>query len=264
MARANGGRFLRKLLFFAAVVGIAAALYHLIPDWLSHKKSAEAYQQLAADSVTIDDSGAAEKPKDWWSKEVHIAFADLKQQNPDVIAWIRFDDTETININYPVLYSGDNSYYLKRDIHKEHSDAGCVFLEQLNEPDFSDYYAILYGHNMRDGTMFGDLKKYKQDGVYENNQYFTLYTEDVAYRYRIFSFEDAVNGGPVYQVGFQPDEEYRAFLSDLIAASIVETDIALRAQDHVLTLSTCNGTGQRQRFAVHAVRVDEQPTPDGD
>ncbi|MCD8356512.1 MAG: class B sortase [Clostridia bacterium] len=256
MKQKKGGALLRRLLFIAALLGIAAALYHLIPDWMSHWKSAEAYRQLAEDTVTVEDSDPQEK--DWWSKAVHVAFEDLKQQNPDVVAWIRFDDPEAVNINYPVLYSGDNSHYLKKDINGEYSDAGCIFLEKLNKPDFSDYYAILYGHNMRDGTMFGDLKRYKEAGFYDEHQFFTLYTEDAAYRYQIFSFEDAVNGGPVYQIGFQPGGEYQKFLSELLAASIVDTNVKLNQQDHVLTLSTCNGTGNRERFAVHAVCIDEQ------
>lgn len=258
MKRTKGGAFARRLICAAAVIGIAAALYHLVPDWVSHWKAAETYQALAEDVVTVDNAEAVEPDKDWWSRDVHIAFDALKKQNDDVIAWIRFDDPEAIGINYPVLYSGDNSYYLKKDINKEYSDAGCIFLEQLNEPDFSDYYAILYGHNMRDGTMFGDLKRFKEDGFYENNRYFTLYTEDVVYRYEIFAFEDAKNGGPVYRVGFEPGEDYMRFLSELSAASIVDTGVELREDDHTLTLSTCNGTGARERFAVHAVRIDQQ------
>lgn len=255
MGEKQSGSLLRRLVCILALLGIAAALYHLIPDWMSHWKAAEAYRQLAGDMVTVDGDT---KEKDWWSKAVHIAFEDLKQKNPDVIAWIRFDDLEAVNINYPVLYAEDNSYYLKKDLNREYSEAGCIFLEELNKPDFSDYYAILYGHNMRDGTMFGDLKKYREDGFYDANQYFTLYTEDAVYRYQIFSFEDAVNGGPVYQIGFQPGGEYQKFLSELLAASIVDTNVKLNQKDHVLTLSTCNGTGNRERFAVHAVCIDER------
>ena len=62
-------------------------------------------------------------------------------------------------------------------------------------------YNIIYGHNMNDGSMFGSLKKYKDDGFWKENQYFTVYSETTAYRYRIFSYEDAVNGGDVYKVG---------------------------------------------------------------
>ena len=102
-------------------------------------------------------------------------------------AGIRSDDPESTGIDYPVLYSGDNEKYLRRDLYGEEHIAGSIFLEGLNRPDFTDYYTIIYGHNMNDGSMFGGLKKYKEKEFWEENQYFTLYTEDMAYRYQIFA-----------------------------------------------------------------------------
>lgn len=70
----------------------------------------------------------------------------------------------------------------------------------MADMDFSDLYNIIYGHNMNNGSMFGSLKKYKDEGFWKKNQYFTVYTESTAYRYQIFSYEDAVNGGNVYYI----------------------------------------------------------------
>ena len=91
-----------------------------------------------------------------------IRFDELKEKNPDIVAWIRSDDPESTGIDYPVLYSGDNEKYLRRDLYGEEHIAGSIFLEGLNRPDFTDYYTIIYGHNMNDGSMFGGLKKYKE------------------------------------------------------------------------------------------------------
>ena len=85
----------------------------------------------------------------------------MKAENPDVIGWIRFDNQDELGINYPILYSGDNQKYLRTDLHGNSHIAGCIFLEGLNKSDFSDYYNIIYGHNMNDGSMFGSLKKYR-------------------------------------------------------------------------------------------------------
>ena len=88
------------------------------------------------------------------------------------MAWLRFDNYNDVHISYPVLYSGDDETYLRSDIYGNYHIAGCIFLEGMNQPDFSDYHSIIYGHNMRNTTMFGDLKRYKNDeGFYENNQY---------------------------------------------------------------------------------------------
>ncbi len=98
------------------------------------------------------------RKKDWWATDVKVEFDKLKAENPDAIGWIRFDNQDELGINYPILYSGDNQKYLRTDLHGNSHIAGCIFLEGLNKSDFSDYYNIIYGHNMNDGSMFGSLK----------------------------------------------------------------------------------------------------------
>ena len=244
-----------------AVVLIGAALWQMLPNYIDRKQSAQVYRQIAKDYVSdvSETDDGKQKKKDWWLTDVQVEFDKLKQENSDVIAWIRFDDQE-MGISYPVLYSGDNKKYLRTDMYGNSHIAGCIFLEGLNNSDFSDYYNIIYGHNMNDGTMFGNLKKYKDEGFWEENQYFTIYTEDTVYRYRIFAYEDAVNGGDVYKVGYQPGEEYQKFIDDMIQNSDIQTDIKPQSGNKILTLSTCTGNGYSKRFAVHAVCIDAQTT----
>ena len=110
------------------------------------------------------------------------------------------------------------------------------------------------------GSMFGSLKKYKDEGFWKKNQYFTVYTESTAYRYQIFSYEDAVNGGNVYKVGYQPGEEYQTFIDEMVKDSDFDTGIRPKSTNKILTLSTCTGNGYSKRFAVHAVCIDTQTT----
>ncbi len=120
-----------------------------------------------------------QKKKDWWATDVKVEFDKLKAGNPDVIGGygliIRTNLVLTIRFCIPVIIRNN----------------------------------IIYGHNMNDGSMFGSLKKYKEEGFWKENQYFTVYSETTAYRYRIFSYEDAVNGGDVYKVGYQPAKSIR-------------------------------------------------------
>ena len=97
-----------------------------------------------------------------------VAFDELKKENEEIIGWLRFDDAEDLHISYPVLYSGDDEKYLRSDIYGEEHIAGSIFLEGKNKPDFSDCYAVIYGHNMRDGSMFGDLDLYKETDFWKN------------------------------------------------------------------------------------------------
>lgn len=250
-----------KIIVFLLLAGICISLYHLLPDWYGRWKTKETYQKLAEDFVKDDSENeeVKEKKKDWWSQDVKIEFEELKKVNEEIVGWIRFDDIKQIPINYPILYSGDSEKYLRSDIYGEYQIAGCIFLEGLNQPNFSDLYNIIYGHNMRDESMFGSLKKYKEEGFYEQNPYFTVYTEERAYRYQIFSWFEAKNRGQVYQIGYQENEEYQKFIDVLTEASDEKTGIHPQKEDHILTLSTCTGDGNyAERFVVIAVCVDEQ------
>lgn len=246
----------------AAIVLIGIALWNILPPYIDRWKSAQDYKKLADTYVKEEPlpEDDRQKKKDWWLEAVKIEFDQLKKVNPDVIGWIRFDNQEETGINYPVLHAESNEKYLRTDLYGNSHIAGCIFLESLNTADFSDYYNIIYGHNMTDGSMFGNLKKYKEEGFWKKNQYFTVYTEEKAYRYRIFSYEDAVNGGNVYKVGYQPGKEYQDFISEMINHSAIETGIKPQSSNKILTLSTCTENDYSKRFAVHAVCVDVQST----
>lgn len=200
MRKKNSYRWL--IWIFLAVILIGVALWNILPPYIDRWQSTKDYEKLAEEYVSDEsepDDGK-QKKKDWWSTDIKVEFDQLKTENPDGIGWIRFDDQNELGINYPIVHSGDNEKYLRKDIHGNKHIAGSIFLEGLNQSDFSDLYNIIYGHNMNNGSMFGSLKKYKDEGFWEKNQYFTVYTESTAYRYQIFSYEDAVNGGNVYYI----------------------------------------------------------------
>ena len=113
---------------------------------------------------------------------------------------------------------------------------------------------------MNDGSMFGGLKKYKEKEFWEENQYFTLYMEDMAYRYQIFACQEAVNGGVIYKIGYEPGEEYQALIDGMVNDSLIDTGVHPDNSHKVITLSTCTGSGYSRRFAVHAVCVDAEET----
>lgn len=263
MKKKKSHGWLILILIAAALIGFA--LFKIVSPWADRWKSAKDYEELADKYVSVDEVSDAEddkkqKQKDWWLTDVKVEFDKLKEQNPDIIGWIRFDNQEELGINYPILYSGDNEKYLRSDIYGNEHIAGSIFLEGLNNSDFSDYYNILYGHKVIDGSMFGSLYKYKEDGFWENNQYFTIYTETTAYRYRIFSYEDAVNGGDVYKVGYKPGNEYQKFIDEMVNNSDISTGIKPQSSNKIITLSTCTGDGYDKRFAVHAACIDAQTT----
>lgn len=247
------------LIAMAAVI-IIVALWNILPDWFDRQQSEMIYDDLQETYVAGPDEEETEQKKDWWLTDVKIQFDELKEINPDIVAWIRSDNTDKTGIDYPVLYSGDNDTYLRQDLYGNEHIAGSIFLEGLNQPDFSDYYTIIYGHNMNNGSMFGSLKNYKDINFWEENQYFTIYTEDMAYRYQIFSCQEATNGGAVFQIGYQPGDEYQTFIDGLVENSLIDTAIHPDSSHKIMTLSTCTSSGYSRRFVVHAWCMDSQST----
>ena len=171
------------LLFLLGAALIVAALIMLVPDLLNYKQSNDTYEALKENYISekAENTEVAEETEgddSWWYTDVDVKLEELQQVNADIIGWIRFDNLE--QLSYPVLYSGDDEKYLRTDIYGNQTIAGCIFMEGMNTPDFQDYHTILYGHNMKNLSMFGSLKKYKTEDFYKDHQFFTIYTSECA------------------------------------------------------------------------------------
>lgn len=237
------------LLILIGVGMIGFALAKLIPIFLQYYQEEEAYEEIREDYVELKSvQELTEADKTWWYDSVFVNLEELQKENEDVTAWIRFDNME---LSYPVVYSGDNETYLHADLNKEYSKAGTLFIDKKNNPDFSDGNTIIYGHNMKNNSMFGKLKKYKKDGFYDKNQYFTIYTEGQALRYHIFSYYDTEETDPYYFTEYEGEEALGKLFSDFQSKSYLDTGVEVDAKDKTVTLSTCSAEGMR--FLVTAV-----------
>lgn len=199
------------------------------------------------------ESVSEELPQWYLEKGIEIDFDTLQEENEDIVGWIQFD---TIEISYPILIGEDNETYLRTDYQGKKAVAGSIFMDSMNQSDFSDYHTIIYGHNMRNGSMFGQLKQYKNPEFYEGNEFFTIYTPDRVLRGQIFSCHDTDACGEVYTVGFQPDEEYQEFVEYLKNASWYDCHVEVSNEDQIITLSTCTGSSSN-RFVIHAKVIDQ-------
>ena len=211
------------------------------------------------DMVTKTDNDLETEPEDdpnAWYHDIDVDFAGLKEQNEDIVGWIYFEDEESIS--YPFLYSGDD-YYLRRNYLKEEETAGSIYIDGNNSPNLDDAHTLIYGHNMRNLSMFGKLKFYKtEEDYFENHRYFQLITESGAYRYEIFAYKDVstLTGG-IYTTWKYVDSDFKEFVNDTICqGSYVEADIDVDDEAHIVTLSTCSYDSD-VRFTVSAVRIDE-------
>lgn len=177
-----------------------------------------------------------------------VDFDTLAAENSHIIAWIYQEDTK---INYPVVYSGDNSFYLTHLFNKETNNAGCPFLDKDNKTDFSDRHSIIYGHNMQNGSMFADLLKYRNKDYINDHPDLLLVTKDAKYYFHVFSGYVESGWGNCWKIKFDSDADYQQWLEKSVSRNeirgeIAEPDLSLP----VLTLSTCCYDFDDARYVV--------------
>ncbi len=187
--------------------------------------------------------------------EIQVDMQGLRQVNKEVVGWIYFEDGL---ISYPILFSGDNEKYLKRNYLEKYMASGSIFLEAASAPDFSDHYTLLYGHNMRDLTMFGKLRYYKsRPGYYKYHGYFHIITADADYRYKIFSCKQVASESEIYSVIHKDKPGLEAYAKTfLIPDSVINEPTDIKDNGHVLTLSTCV-SDYAYRMIVCGVREED-------
>ena len=168
--------------------------------------------------------------------------------NEDYRGWLNVENT---NIDYPVLQSYDNQYYLDKDINREYLMSGSIFMNYLND-GFNDENTVLFGHNMRNGTMFAQLRKYKdRDFFYGNNNINIELSNGETLKYEVFSVYVTDVEDNYIQTKFDNANEYKEFLDRIKNKSIYENEIELSEDDKIITLSTCSFEFNDARLVVH-------------
>lgn len=179
--------------------------------------------------------------------DIHLE--SLRQTNADVVGWIYLPDSK---INYPVMQGEDNDFYLNHTWEKRRNSVGSIYLECRNSADMTDYNTIVYGHNMKDGSMFAGLRKYAAGDYWEKHPYVYLLTDSGVLRYEVFSSYEADVSSITYGLSFRQAETRTEFLTMALQNSRIDTGIVPNINDRILTLSTCSGAGYSTRWVVHA------------
>lgn len=256
-----------RLFLFMGIVVMLIALWHICDGLKDYYQADRLYEKAKQEYVLEKDSNViwennlpitdSEKNEEMaaeeWQNRITVNIEKLQEENPDIVGWIYFEQEE---ISYPVLFSGDNQTYLRKAYTGESVTAGSIFMDGSNSFDFSDSHILIYGHNMRDLSMFGRLKYYKtQDGYYDTHQYFQIITKDNYYRYRIFAYKDVTATDGIYRVIQKNQKELADFAkSHIQKGSYLLTEEEIQNEDQVITLSTC--TKEDERFVVSGVLVD--------
>ena len=179
-----------------------------------------------------------------------FALEDLQEINPDIVGWVRIDDT---NIDYPILAGKDNTSYLKTDYKGDYSPSGSIFLDYRNSRELNDDFFVIYGHNMAKNLMFSDIKKFQKDNYFNEHSTGKLYTNHGVYNLTILTFNiiDA-NKSAAYKLQRYSNEHNDVIIQELLGNAIFKKDIEVNPSDKLILLSTCYGVGTYDRSVILA------------
>ena len=231
----------------------------MVRDLNQYSESAGAYEDIAShvelpeQTEAPEDDNVETEPagEDTFVVLPTVDFDALRETGPDIIGWLTLPDTA---INYPVTQTDDNEYYLHHLYDGTYNKTGCLFADYENKEDFSDRNTIIYGHNMRDGSMFATLNEYDEQSYFDGHPQMYLVTPGGGYVVEIFTAfvakpsESGSETSP-WRLNFKDDGAYTTWLSEMADRSVIETDVTVTSSDKALTLSTCT-PGGASRFIV--------------
>lgn len=232
------------ILGILCVCGMVYSLYNIF-NW---KKDVDSNKKLKIDiekKIKFDEDG----------NKINVDFAALKAQNPDTVGYIKVNGT---SIDYVVVKAADNEFYLNHDFNKNYNSAGWIFADYRNKFDTTDKNIVIYGHNMRDGSMFGTLKyilksEWQEDS---NNREVTLVTEQGQYKYQVFSVYSRDAEEYYINTEFNNIDEYTNFINEMKSRSYYDFGVEVNSNDKILTLSSCIGYGS-ERVILHAKLIND-------
>ena len=240
----------------AAVICAVVGIRHCLQEQGAGAGYEEIRGEVKADTSAGDTEAASGKEADP-PVEIPIDFESLQERNPDVYAWITVPGTR---IDYPVLQNpDDNSYYLTHTIDGEVKTEGAIFTENYNHTDMEDPNTVIYGHDMKNGSMFQNLLNYQDRGFFEENREVIIYTPDAVRHYKIFAAYLYDDRHLLQSFNFYNTDVFRQYLDRIFSIrdmnACIDTSTDVDTDDKIVTLSTCYGSQSDRRYLVQAVLV---------
>lgn len=239
--------------------------YQIYQNYLERQESDRLYSELEElvpspeDFLTDDNESAFSYESGEDKSLLPEDFENLIAINDDFIGWLYIEDTE---ISYPVVQGADNSYYLKHLFNGTWNSSGCIFLDCRVAADLSDRHSIIYGHHMKNGTMFSGLTQYKQQQYFEEHPNAYFITPNGTYCIDFFSGYVASINDTAWNVSFESDEDFDNWMNDVKSKSLFTSPLSPAITDRILTLSTCSYEFDNARFVLHGIITERNAATD--
>ena len=264
---ARGNRSKSILVIFSLVTLIAACLIMAGRELYEYAAARAEYsgldEQLISQSKDLPDTNPVDvdigdaddedtATEEIWWPELEIDFDAYAAINPDFVGILYFPLFE---MRYPVALSQDNLEYLTTTFEGQTNASGCIFMDYQNNRRFTDRSTYLYGHNMRDGSMFGCLKRLiREPQLCEDGPKFYVYTPDYILEYRMYAVELAPANERLSNI--YTDKQYDEYMETISGrASFCDTDMDISDRPDMLTLYTCWGTDYKYKLLVHGLQT---------
>ena len=238
----NFKKIISVIIFFICIcVMIVSGI--MILKWVKENKQSQDIIENISENINIDENiDSIEK--------YNINFEELKQINSDVVAWLKVNGT---NIEYPVVKTTNNDYYMTHSFDKSNNSAGWVFMEFKDRFDGTDNNTIIYAHNRRDGSMFGTLKNIFTEEWQNDKENFIIpfITENEKKEYQVFSIYKIESEDYYITSNFETDNEFKKFIDTIKSRSVKDFNVDVNTEDNILTLSTC-ANNNKYRVVLHA------------
>lgn len=184
--------------------------------------------------------------------DIKVDLNKVKEKYPKVVGWIYSPGTP---INYPVVQGDDNVYFVDHMPNGVQNSAGSIFMDSRDPSTLTEFSHVIYGHNMKNNSMFGTILDYKKEGYFEEHPFMFYFTEDKVYRLEIFGGLNTISSSTVYS---EPSDK-AAFISNVFSGSTFRSSVTVTPEDKLILLSTCSGAvGQSNRYVLFSKLVEIQ------
>ena len=282
---------IRNLVIFVCMITFCVCVIILVGRWFDYKRSDDIYLTLSESifkevsddpsvisttSPMLPEANINNYDRTLWSgvstgqiaestavtdieyARIKAKLEELKAVNDDIVGWIKIDGTQ---VNYPVVIGDDNDYYLSHAYNGEYLRSGTIFVDYRSSAHAptDNYNYVFYGHNMANGAMFATVKKFLKEEMF-NEKLIYYYTLNGVYVYEPFAMLNTDTSFYYYQIFFQSNDQYEAFLGRMLENSIFKKDVELTADDRIISLSTCNNSRVTGRYCLQArlIRVENK------
>ena len=223
---------MKKVINIVLTVLILFSLYKVATKIVAYRESKNTYEKIQEVKNNINN----------FSEE-------LIKINEDYRMWIEVPNT---NIDYPVVQGKDNDFYLNHDFNKKESSSGAIFIDYKNNIE-KDKNIIIYGHNMRNKSMFQNLMKFKDKAFWKENSKIILTIGGKRYLYKIFSSYISNAKDLDLKINFKSEDEYLKYIDSIKKKSIFHRDIDIKSNYRIITLSTCSYEEDNNRMIIHGI-----------